>query len=164
MSPTRNVNKKSITKVIKARFWTKVKKTSSCWLWQGALNEGYGNFGIDGQNYRAHRIAWTISRKKKPKNLCVLHKCDNPKCVNPAHLFLGTISDNNIDCALKGRMVIPHPKGENHPKAKICEKDVRDIRQFYIDGLSFREIACKYNISRCQTTRIVTRRNWGHVK
>ena len=96
---------------LEIRFWKKVKKTKKCWLWIGSTYKyGYGNFFIkwrkpplshilDG----AHRVSWKIHFGKIPRNLCVLHKCDNPPCVRPSHLWLGTKKDNAIDRAKKGR-------------------------------------------------------------
>lgn len=98
------------------RFWSKVKKTDYCWIWTASeLGKGYGSFSIprsirkkgEGHSIKAHRVSWTIHFGKIPKGLCVLHKCDNRKCVNPSHLFLGTVADNNKDMWEKGRGVIP---------------------------------------------------------
>lgn len=95
---------------IEDRFWEKVVKTASCWLWTGSAGGfGYGQLH-SGTKYnrkllRTHRLSWEIHNGKVPDGLCVLHKCDNPKCVNPDHLFLGTHKDNAQDCMKKGRFV-----------------------------------------------------------
>jgi len=91
------------------RFWAKVKKTSGCWLWVGAKQRrGYGYLHNGGHSkrkpIRAHRYSWEIHNGPIPAGLWVLHKCDAPSCVNPAHLFLGTRSDNMKDAASKGRI------------------------------------------------------------
>lgn len=91
------------------RFWARVKKTSTCWLWTGAkIPDGYGSIWVEGKPTAAHRISWEIHHGKIPNGMCVLHDCpggDNPACVNPKHLFLGTKQDNAIDREKKGRGV-----------------------------------------------------------
>ena len=85
------------------RFWAKVEKSNSCWLWRANCNpEGYGQFWLNGKLEKAHRISWTFKHGAIPDRLLVLHKCDNPPCVNPEHLFLGTDRDNSRDRIRKG--------------------------------------------------------------
>lgn len=86
-----------------ARFWAKVDKTGDCWVWTAATNpKGYGQFYVEGMRL-AHRVSWILAHGPIPDDLCVLHRCDHPPCVNPAHLFLGTYADNNHDRDAKGR-------------------------------------------------------------
>ena len=119
------------------RFWAKVAKRDidECWEWQASVDtRGYGNFGVprnDGTGryimQRAHRIAWELTHGPLAgpgQHLC--HTCDNRKCVNPAHLFIGNPQINMQDCAAKGRF--NGRKGENNPRAKLTAKDVLDIR------------------------------------
>lgn len=86
------------------RFWSKVDKTGDCWNWTaGTFHFGHGKFRLNGKMVKAHRLAYELLVGDFDKSLCVLHKCDNPRCVNPEHLFLGTKGDNNSDMTAKGR-------------------------------------------------------------
>ena len=86
------------------RFWSKVKKTDYCWNWIASeAGNHYGGFKFRGQTTKANRVSWILHFGEIPKGMCILHKCDNKKCVNPDHLFLGTFADNNLDMMKKGR-------------------------------------------------------------
>lgn len=87
------------------RFWAKVQKGQDCWLWSGSTNGRYGRIVVDGKNTPAHRVSWTLHNGPVPDDRSVCHHCDNPLCVRPDHLFLGTQSDNMRDCAAKGRNI-----------------------------------------------------------
>jgi len=91
---------------MEVRFWRFVNKTDECWLWQGAKvgQGGYGNFGVDKKHHLAHRVSYELANGPIPDGMWVLHRCDNPPCVNPDHLFLGTRSDNMKDAHQKGRI------------------------------------------------------------
>ena len=111
------------------RFWGKVQKgpDDQCWHWVAYKRpDGYGQFYLDGKTVTAHRTAWQLTSGRIPNGLCVCHKCDNPSCVNPGHLFLGTMTDNIRDRDAKGRN--GSNQGENGPTAILTEKDVLDIR------------------------------------
>ncbi len=86
------------------RFWSKVRKTNSCWLWLGATDGRYGQIWVNGRNERAHRISWEMLNGVIPEGLDACHTCDNPRCVNPSHIFLGTAHDNAVDAESKGRL------------------------------------------------------------
>jgi len=146
------------------RFWSKVVVSSGCWCWVGGKTDrGYGSFKFEGGIKRAHRVAWLFTNGPIPKGLCVLHRCDNPLCTNPAHLFLGTQADNMRDASKKRRMSGPGTRGEDHSRAKITEQDVRDIRSRYAaGGVLQRELAAEYGLGRSGVSAIVTYRNWKH--
>ncbi len=131
------------------RFWPKVLKTDTCWLWQGATQKfGYGKItsgGDRGQTLIAHRVVWEWTYGPIPNNLRVLHKCDVPQCVNPEHLWLGTQGDNMQDCVHKGRF--PRLHGDAHYSSKLSTNSVIEIRQRYRDGLTQRQIAVEYGVS-----------------
>lgn len=112
---------------IEARFWAKVDKSEECWIWTGSRQySGYGRFGGSaGHPVGAHRFAYELTYGPIPDGLFVCHRCDNPPCVRPDHLFLGTVTDNNRDTDSKGRT----SHGEAHPSAKLSDQDVRDIRR-----------------------------------
>ena len=110
----------------------------------------------------AHRISWEIHNGEIPENLWVLHKCDNPPCVNPEHLFLGTPRDNVIDKVKKGRH--RDDNGEKHPMAKLKDKDVRYIRRKLSDGIQGKDLAKQFNVCRMTISNIKTGRKWRSVQ
>lgn len=94
----------NLTAKDRERFERRIRRTDGCWLWQGFRNhKGYGHFAIHGRDYKAHRVAFELATGRHPGRLLVCHSCDNPPCVNPAHLWLGTMSDNALDMHAKGR-------------------------------------------------------------
>lgn len=107
--------------VVRERFFSRIEYTESCWNWKGGDNgQGYRRISVNGEIAYAHRLAWTIFRGDIPNGLCVCHHCDNPSCVRPDHLFLGTKADNNIDRIIKGRSVYPKKKEfcvHGHPRS-----------------------------------------------
>ena len=165
------------------RFWNKVRKTDTCWLWIASLrHKGYGAFaytrnGVMVQD-RAHRYSWTIHNGEIPEGLCVLHRCDVPACVNPKHLFLGTKADNNADMVSKGRLnryrtkgryrsgvlvTAAYRRGEDHPGATLTAEKVKAIRNARAEGESFGSLSNRFGLSVGHVFRIVTRKVWSHV-
>ncbi len=150
------------------RFWANVSpgNFTECWHWQGAFTSlGYGVISDRGQHIGAHRFSWVLHFGPIPGALQVLHRCDNPACVNPYHLFLGTQLDNVRDMDAKGRRVTQcNPRrGETHADAKLTEADVTEIRQLSALGVSQRKIAKQFGMSQQQISDIVRRRRWAHV-
>jgi hypothetical protein len=120
----------NLTAKQKEFFWGKVKKGERCWSWlRGCYSAGYGQFKAGGKGYAAHRLSYEISVGPIPEGMCVLHKCDNPPCVNPDHLFLGTQKENMQDCVNKKRHFSTQTKGSRHPNGKLTDDEVREIRK-----------------------------------
>jgi len=128
-------------------FWSKVDKSGDCWEWTGAkYPKGYGRFKNGKRLVQAHKFAY--EQEVGPTgNLQVCHHCDNPGCVNPAHLFLGTQKENMRDCVNKGRCI--RANGENHGNCKLTDAEVAEIRAKYkIWNYSQRELGTEYGVSR----------------
>jgi len=158
-------------KAILDRFWSKVNKTTvnECWEWTACLNNGgYGQFKLNGRMRPAHRISWMIRHGSMPPKdgsfhgLCVLHKCDNPRCVNPDHLFVGTHGDNMRDRSKKGRHSVGNRKGTSHPLCALSNSDILLIRAL---GKHHKhtDIASVFCVGRAQIGRIIRRENWSHI-
>jgi hypothetical protein len=148
--------------MIRDRFWAKVAKSESCWTWTAALNDsGYGSFRFDGWMRGAHRVAW-IFTFGHPGELHVLHKCDNRRCVNPAHLYLGTNADNVADRVCKGRS--SSGKGEHHGRAKLVAADIPAIRRRLASGDFQKDIAKDYGVSQPCIGYLARRVTWHAVQ
>lgn len=148
-------------KSIQERFWAKVDRSGDCWIWMGCRNgttqqHGYGRFNIGGHIFHAHRVAWEFTNGPVTDGMRVLHKCDNPPCVNPAHLFLGTQTDNMQDCATKDRTT----RGSRNIHAKLTSDDVMAIRR---DSRPQTEIAVSYNVHPSLICKIRRRKCWAHL-
>ena len=138
------------------RFWNKVNKTDSCWEWMSSINnKGYGTFWYQGRPVYAHRLAYELTVDKIPNNLCACHHCDNPKCVNPDHLFLGTHKDNIQDASNKGRL--------RNRYSKLSEFDILEIRNLLASGVSQRMVAKQYSVGVMTINHIVHKRTWAWV-
>jgi len=153
------------------RFWKKVdiKGEDECWEWMaGKFKSGYGIFRIDKKLYKSHRISWILENGQIPednsyfKTLFVCHKCDNKKCVNPHHLFLGTCKENMIDCSKKGRL--SDNSGEKHGLHKLTEQEVLEIRFKYGTGLyTQKELAEEYGVAQPHISIIIRNKSWKHI-
>jgi hypothetical protein len=134
-----------------------------CIVWSGyKSHDGYGRFYM-GNNITvaAHRFSYEINCGPIPDNLQVLHKCDNPPCVNPEHLFLGTPNDNAKDRAKKGRQQRHH--GESNPNSKVSVEDVKEIRKMHKQGYTSKQIAELFPIASSSIRRIYSRKDWKHI-
>ena len=149
------------------RFWEKVRigGIAECWEWtRSFLSSGYGAFAINTQPQGAHRVAYELTYGEIPKGTghhgtCVLHRCDNPRCCNPHHLFLGTHAENMRDCSSKKRKRAA--AGEQHCNAKLTEKQVREIRAN--SNVRYVHLAVRYGVTDATIGHIRTGRTWRHL-
>lgn len=145
-------------------FWDKVEISEGCWLWIGAKNsDGYGQISFEGKTEKAHRISWVLHFGTIPDGLQVLHNCDNPPCVRPDHLFLGTQGDNVRDCSEKGRIKTGDRRGEKNARSKFTASQVEFIRTVAAEGFTRSCIAKYFGVCRQSIDDIVNRENWAHV-
>jgi len=185
--------KKSITRSwsqepLSTRFWRQVRKTNTCWVWTGTCHSnGYGQVYVGGEGYKkllAHRASWILMKGEIPPGVFVLHHCDNKRCVNPKHLFLGSQKDNIQDMLEKRRHGFwLHPdspargdkngarlyperltRGENLWSAKLSEEDVKEIRRLYAAGiLTQKSLRERYEVCKSTIQAILNRKTWKHV-
>jgi len=162
-----------------AHFWAHVDSSGGpdmCWPWRGgSRRSGYGALMVDGHQINAHRFSYILANGMIPARLLVCHRCDNPHCVNPAHLFVGTAKDNHHDAMLKGRL----PKGDNHPshkhpeylargeansKAKLTNEKVVSIRVMYETNKWTQMGLSRYwNVCHSTIWAIVHQKTWKHI-
>lgn len=148
----------------KQRFLSKVDSSpgsDACWPWKGTINKatGYGQFSRGPKNAgyeRAHRLAYRVAFGELPQGLCVCHRCDNPSCVNPNHLFLGTTADNVADKVRKGRSL----RGADNPGSRLSPETVLAVRAAV--G-TYAEIGRQFGITRQQASNIKNKRQWAHL-
>jgi hypothetical protein len=152
------------------RFWSKVERGDGCWTWTAATNGRYGLFCVSrrggpfNRRQYAHRCAYTLSHGPLNVGMYVCHRCDNPLCVRPDHLFAGSPADNHWDCRAKGRWVhVPHI-GEAHGRALVTVADVRRMRRLHTSGTRISAISVQFGVSETQAHRIVKRQSWRHVE
>ena len=166
---------------VSERFWKKVDKSggpNACWFWTAFRNKlGYGMFNAWGRTHGAHRVAWRLTFGPIPDGMLVCHSCDNPSCVNPSHLWLGTNADNVRDAARKGRMASgddqyfrkhpelgPHCKGERNGRSKLTDLEVLEIRRIHAEtGATCVSLAHTYSVSAVAISQIVRRVHWKHL-
>lgn len=143
---------------VEVRFWNKVKKTNKCWVWTGSsLRRGYGTIGVKREakwvNRQAHVFSYELHFGPIPDGLCVLHHCDNPPCVRPIHLFLGTRATNNLDMAMKERATSP-----------LTTAQVRQIRiRYERGGITMKQLGVEFGVHRMTVNNIIRRKRWAHV-
>lgn len=143
------------------RFWSKVDKSGECWEWTGKrlARYGYGSFYLERRKrVSAHRVAYWLANNHDPSELFVMHRCDNPPCVNPDHLVLGTDLDNIRDCVEKGR----NPKHESHGRSVLTYGQVQEIRSRYIPRIvTARMLAGEYGVSLNTIHSILRQETWN---
>lgn len=149
---------------LEERFWAKVRKGRSdeCWEWTASLGpSGYGQFYVQSRHgpCAAHRVAYELLIEPVPEGMCLCHRCDNRLCVNPAHLFVGTRTDNQADMAAKGRS----RRGASHPHVKLTAKQVRRIRKLRARGVQGAVLAKSMGVSQSTICDIIHGRTWQHV-
>lgn len=131
-----------------------------CHEWTGNLSRyGYGRFGINYKVLAAHRVSYEIHNGYLPDNLHVCHSCDNRRCVNPEHLFLGDDFDNMRDAAKKGRM----SRGESRPLSKFSDADIPEIRRRAMSGETHASLAKEFGASQPTISKIVTGKTYKHI-
>ena len=144
---------------ITPRFFSRVEKTEGCWVWKSASDaNGYGKISYRGRHESAHRVSYMIHVGEIPKDMFVLHKCDNPPCVNPCHLFLGTPTDNVHDMIKKGRAKSWEPSAVHF--ARLTWEDVSNIRRLHTEGMNNCQIGKIYSMSNGNISAIVRNRIW----
>ncbi len=168
---------------IEDRFFEKVEKTETCWNWTGATDGRYGQIFHNGKSAKAHRVSYQLAYGEIGAGLKVCHKCDNPGCVNPEHLFLGSQSDNLKDCVQKrrnGTVTKPwriakgdrsaarlHPetikRGEDHKKAKLTTDIVIYLRE-HKGEKSSRKFANQFGVSYSLINQVLSGKTWRHIR
>ena len=149
-------------KTVAERLWAKTQPQGDCLVWIGARSRGYGHISVQTKMRLVHRVAYELAYGAIPDGLDVLHTCDNPSCVNPDHLRVGTHTDNMRDMQNKGRN--RQPSGEQSAQSKLTAAQVRAIRERYAaGGVSLREVARDYGVHLSLISLIVRREIWRHV-
>ena len=150
---------------IESRFWQKVDKSggdNSCWEWKGSKHpKGYGCFNARrGMTKIAHRIAYILTHGEIPSGKMVCHKCDNPSCCNPSHLFLGSASDNSSDMVIKGRS----PYGERQGHTSLTFREVLAIRRLHMTGKVMQKDLCEaFGVKQQTMSAILAGKNWKYA-
>lgn len=155
--------KDSIPLVTRLLARVDIDNCSGCWNWTGTGSaDGYGQLAIGGRTQRAHRLSYSFHFGPIPKGMHVCHRCDNRRCLNPDHLFLGTNADNMADKVSKGRQSCTGGrKGASHTLAKLTDGDIVAIRA--ATGISQRKLAKQYGVSQVNICFIRSGRAWKHI-
>lgn len=163
-----------------SRFWKLVNKDGpdhalgKCWVWTGFGTNGYGMFCANGKRYSASRYSYELLRGPVDPSLWILHHCDNPSCVNPVHLYAGTVIENNADMVARDRYSSGdkhyskthpelRPRGVDVPHAKIADAEVLEMRRLYRDGANLPELANRFSVSSGTVFNAVRGKTWKHL-
>jgi len=158
-----------IIPITKERLMAKVDKSQDplgCWVWRGGkASAGYGHIRSRGTIIQTHRLSWELMNGPIPEGMYVCHRCDNPPCVNPDHLFLGTGADNVNDKMAKGRYRKGAPcRGESNNKAKLTTAQVLQIRKEYQPRVVIMtHLASRFGVCRDTIRKILNRKLWSHI-
>jgi hypothetical protein len=149
--------------LLKDRILSKILiDQKGCWNWTDHLEvRGYGRATYNGKTYPAHRLSYMCFEKKIPKGLLVCHKCDNRRCVNPEHLYLGTHHDNSLDRGK--RNLKSFQRGESHGNCKFSDAIILEVRKKHSEGQSRSQISKIYNIKYSAVCKIIRRESWNHI-
>jgi hypothetical protein len=149
----------NVTPEIEARFWSYADSSGDCWLWLGSkINGRYGKFSVRRREFTAHRVSYRLANGSIPDGMHILHRCDNPACVNPSHLFAGTNQDNIADRVAKGR------SNRQPKKVYTTIEQVKEIRTRHASGEKSGQIAKSMSIPPNRVYSIVSRRVWKDVE
>ena len=168
----RGIHRPQVIRSLEERFWDKVDRRGpdECWPWMGVrIPAGYGQLWHEGRHRPATHIALLLDGRPVPPDMAACHHCDNPPCVNPVHLFVGSYAENTKDSYRKGRSISPtlrRPdclvRGEKSPHAKLTAAAVREIRECAVAGELHRKMALRFGVSRPTITAVVAHRSWRH--
>lgn len=146
------------------RFWRRVDQAGDCWVWTGSKTpHGYGTVRWSGDRLYSHRLAYTLANGPIPDGMFVCHRCDNPPCVRPDHLWLGTNADNIADRHQKGRTRTSPPFGENASTSKLRAVEVIALREAHAAGATLEALARRYGVHHNTVQAIVVGKNWRSV-
>lgn len=154
---------------VRTRLLSQMTIVNECWEYSRRNNKEYGILSYKSENYLAHRVSWMIYNNKKLKDRweLICHKCDNPSCINPKHLFKGTVKDNSLDMMKKGRQnfyKFPKYSGENHPKSTISKDIIIEVYRLVNSGHKSKDVAAKFNLCKYFVSKIKCHRHWATRK
>lgn len=161
---SKGLNKSEIPCTVPPKFWNRVRVLgqTECWPWMGTerIKNSYGQIGFNKTYHLAHVVSFVLSVGDVAEGMCVLHKCDNRKCCNPSHLFLGTKADNNTDRRQKGRD--GNHKGTLNGRAKLTAEQVVTIRELAWTK-TYEELSDRFGVKPITIAKIVQRKLWPHI-
>ena len=149
------------------RFWAKVDRggPDECWEWTASrMPKGYGQIGSEERKtLLAHRVSYELHNGPIPADHDICHRCDNPPCVNPGHLFLGSRQDNMRDCSSKGRVVVPATQGERNGSARLTEAQAIEILTRHANGERGSRLASEFGVTHAAVSALIHGHTWGHL-